>query len=177
MLVAWTGDLSLPGMLRDLALIVAVVTISGIVGLPFSYVSTFVIETKFGFNRMTRALWVADLVKGIVVGAALGLPLAALVLWLMGAAGPLWWIWVWAAWVAFQVLVLALYPTVIAPLFNKFYAAAGSARCDRRLARCGLRIEAPFVMDGSRRLPRQRFSRASDARRHRLLDTLPSDGA
>ena len=92
-LVAWTGDLPLPVLARDLALIVAVVVISGVVALPFSYVSTFVIEARFGFNRMTRALWLADLAKGLAVAAVLGLPLAALVLWLMRVAGPLWWVW------------------------------------------------------------------------------------
>ncbi len=177
MLVAWTGDLSLPGILRDLALIVAVVTISGIVGLPFSYVSTFVIETKFGFNRMTRALWLADLAKGILVGAALGLPLAALVLWLMGAAGPQWWIWAWAAWVAFQVLVLALYPTVIAPLFNKFSPLpAGSARdaIEALLARCDFENRGLFVMDGSRRSSHGNafFTGFGRAKRIVFFDTL-----
>ena len=176
-LVTWTGDLPLPGIFNDLALIVAVVTISGIVGLPFSYVSTFVIETKFGFNRMTRALWLADLAKGVLVGAALGLPLAALVLWLMRAAGPLWWIWAWAAWVAFQVLVLTLYPTVIAPLFNKFSPLpAGSARdaIEALLARCGFENRGLFVMDGSRRSSHGNafFTGFGRAKRIVFFDTL-----
>jgi STE24 endopeptidase len=176
-LLAWTGDLPLPGLVRDLALIVAVAVISGIVGLPFSYVSTFVIEAKFGFNRMTRALWLADLVKGILVGAALGLPLAALVLWLMRAAGPLWWIWAWAVWVAFQILVLALYPTVIAPLFNKFSPLpAGSARdaIEALLRRCGFENRGLFVMDGSRRSSHGNafFTGFGRAKRIVFFDTL-----
>ena len=177
LLVGWTGDLPVPGLARDLVLIVAVALISGIVGLPFSYVSTFVIEAKFGFNRMTRALWVADLAKGIAVGAALGLPLAALVLWLMAAAGALWWIWAWAAWVAFQVLVLALYPTVIAPLFNKFSPLpAGSVRdaIERLLARCGFENKGLFVMDGSKRSSHGNafFTGFGRAKRIVFFDTL-----
>ena len=176
-LVRWTGDLPLPGLARDLALIVAVAVISGIVALPFSYVSTFVIEAKFGFNRMTRALWLADLAKGIAVAAALGLPLAALVLWLMRVAGPLWWIWAWAAWVAFQLLVLALYPTVIAPLFNKFSPLpAGSARdaIEALLARCGFENRGLYVMDGSRRSSHGNafFTGFGRAKRIVFFDTL-----
>ena len=177
LLVAWTGELPGPWLVRDLALILAVAVISGIVGLPFSYVSTFVIETKFGFNRMTRALWLADIAKGILVGAALGLPLAALVLWLMRAAGPLWWIWAWAAWVAFQLLVLALYPTVIAPLFNKFSPLpAGSARdaIEALLVRCGFENRGLFVMDGSRRSSHGNafFTGFGRAKRIVFFDTL-----
>ena len=176
-LVAWTGDLPLSGLVRDLMLIIAVAVISGAVALPFSYVSTFVIEAKFGFNRMTRALWLADLAKGIAVGAALGLPLAALVLWLMRAAGPLWWIYAWAAWVAFQLLILALYPTVIAPLFNKFSPLpAGSARdaIEALLARCGFENRGLFVMDGSRRSSHGNafFTGFGRAKRIVFFDTL-----
>ena len=123
---------------------------------------------------MTRALWLADLAKGIAVAAALGLPLAALVLWLMRVAGPLWWLWAWAAWIAFQFLVLALYPTVIAPLFNKFSPLPDGrrARRDRGAARA-LRFREPRpVRDG--RLapldPRQRVLHGLRARQaHRVL--------
>ncbi|MEO8305047.1 MAG: M48 family metallopeptidase [Betaproteobacteria bacterium] len=176
-LVAWTDALPVGNLARDLALIVAVVTISGIVGLPFSYVQTFVIEEKFGFNRMTRALWIADIVKGVAIGAALGLPLAALVLWLMRAAGPLWWIWAWAAWIGFQFLILALYPTVIAPLFNKFSPLpAGSARdaIEALLARCGFENRGLFVMDGSKRSSHGNafFTGFGRAKRIVFFDTL-----
>jgi len=176
-LVAWTSDLPLPGLARDLALIVAVALIAGIVGLPLSYASTFGTEAKFGFNRMTRALWLADLAKGVAVGAALGLPLAALVLWLMAAAGTLWWIWAWVAWVTFQLLVLALYPTVIAPLFNRFSPLpAGSARdaIERLLARCGFENKGLYVMDGSKRSAHGNafFTGFGRAKRIVFFDTL-----
>lgn len=176
-LVEWTGAFSFGWLARDLALIVAVVTLSGVVGLPFSYVQTFVIEEKFGFNRMTRALWIADIAKGVLVGAALGLPLAALVLWLMRAAGPLWWVWTWAVWIGFQFLILALYPTVIAPMFNKFSPLpAGSARdaIERLLARCGFENRGLFVMDGSKRSSHGNafFTGFGRAKRIVFFDTL-----
>jgi len=176
-LVNWTGGLPLPGLSRDLALIVVVAIISAIFSLPFSYYSTFVIETKFGFNRMTLKVWLADLVKGLAVGAVLGLPLIALVLWLMGAAGQFWWIWAWLAWVAFQALVLALYPTVIAPLFNKFSPLpAGSARdaIEALLARCGFENRGLFVMDGSKRSSHGNafFTGFGRAKRIVFFDTL-----
>jgi len=176
-LVAWTGSFDLGLLWQDLALMVAVAVVSGLIGLPFSYVQTFGIEAKFGFNRTTRALWLADIAKGVLVGAALGLPLAALVLWLMRAAGPLWWLWAWAAWIGFQVLVLALYPTVIAPLFNKFSPLpAGAARetIEALLARCGFENRGLYVMDGSRRSSHGNafFTGFGRAKRIVLFDTL-----
>jgi len=176
-LVAWTDVLPLGELGRDLVLLVAVAVISGLVGLPFSYWQTFGIEANFGFNRTTRALWLADLVKGILLAAALGLPFTALVLWLMRAAGPLWWIWAWMVWIAFQFLLLALYPTVIAPLFNKFSPLpAGSARdtVEALLARCGFENRGLFVMDGSRRSSHGNafFTGFGRAKRIVFFDTL-----
>jgi STE24 endopeptidase len=128
---------------RDVAMFAIAGVIYGAVNLPFSWWHTFRIEERFGFNRMTMALWLSDLAKGLAVAVALGLPLLVLVLWLMRAAGPYWWLWAWGAWMAFQLLVLVLYPTVIAPLFNKFTPmehrrrrASASSRCS---ARCGFR--------------------------------------
>jgi STE24 endopeptidase len=176
-LVARTDVLPFGGLGRAHALIVAVAVISGLVGLPFSYRQTFGIEAKFGFNRTTRALWVADLVKGILIAAALGLPFAALVLWLMRTAGALWWIWAWAVWIAFQFLLLALYPTVIAPLFNKFSPLpAGAARdaIEALLRRCGFASRGLYVMDGSRRSSHGNafFTGFGRAKRIVFFDTL-----
>ena len=154
MLVAWTSGLAVSSLWQDLALLVLVVAIGGLLMLPFSWYQTFVIEERFGFNRMTLGMWLGDLVKGTLVAAALGVPLLLLVLWLMTRAGDLWWLWVWAAWMAFQMLVLFLYPTVIAPLFNKFTPLPqGEARTqiEALLARCGFRSTGLFVMDGSKR--------------------------
>jgi STE24 endopeptidase len=162
---------------RDLALIVAVAIVSGAVSLPFSYHRTFGIEAKFGFNRTTRALWLADLGRGLLVAAALGLPLAALILWLMHATGAWWWVLAWLAWTAFQFLVLALYPTVIAPLFNKFSPLPeGAAReaIEGLLARCGFASRGLYVMDGSRRSSHGNafFTGFGRARRIVFFDTL-----
>ena len=176
-LVAWTASLGLGWLGADVALIVAVALIAGIVGLPFSYVNTFGIEAKFGFNRTTRALWLADIAKGVTVAAVLGLPLAALVLWLMRTSGSYWWLWAWLAWIAFQFLVLALYPTVIAPLFNKFSPLPeGPARSaiEALLARCGFANKGLFVMDGSRRSSHGNafFTGFGRAKRIVFFDTL-----
>ncbi len=153
-LVAATEALSVGPLLRDLLLLMAVGLIGGVIALPFSWWRTFRIEERFGFNRMTLRLWLLDLVKGLAVGAALGVPLAVLVLWIMRSAGDLWWLFAWIAWMGFQLLVLVLYPTVIAPLFNKFSPLPpGDARerIERLLERCGFRSSGLFVMDGSKR--------------------------
>jgi STE24 endopeptidase len=153
-LVAATGALGWGPLGEDLALFVALALVAGLVGLPFSWYRTFGIEARFGFNRSTKWLWIADLAKGVLLAALLGLPLAALVLWLMQAAGAAWWLWTWAAWMGFQFLILLLYPSVIAPLFNKFSPLPqGRAReaIERLLVRCGFATQGLFVMDGSRR--------------------------
>jgi STE24 endopeptidase len=156
--LAWlfseTEALSISPIFRDLALLVGVAMIGGGVGLPFSWWRTFRVEERFGFNHTTPAVWLADLAKGIAVGVVLGLPLALLVLWLMRSAGAWWWLYAWAAWMGFQLLVLVLYPTVIAPLFNRFSplpAGDARSRIENLLARCGFRASGLFVMDGSKR--------------------------
>ena len=106
------------GMAYQLALLTAFALIGGVLELPFELYGTFRIEQRFGFNLMTMRLFVTDLLKHLMLGAVIGLPLAALVLWLMGAAGSLWWLWAWGAWMAFNLLLLVVYPTFIAPLFN-----------------------------------------------------------
>ena len=139
---------------RDVLLLCGIALIGGIASLPFSWWRTFRIEERFGFNRTTLATWLADLAKGIAVGAALGLPLIVVVLWLMRSAGAYWWLFVWLAWMAFQLLVLVLYPTVIAPLFNRFSPLPEGApreRIENLLGRCGFTASGLFVMDGSKR--------------------------
>jgi STE24 endopeptidase len=153
-LLAATETMALPPLLRDLLLLVGVALIGGIVALPFSWWRTFRLEERFGFNRTTLGVWLADLAKGLAVGAILGVPLTLLVLWLMRSAGAWWWLYAWLAWMAFQMLVLVLFPTVIAPLFNRFSPLpAGDARerIEQLLARCGFRASGLFVMDGSKR--------------------------
>ena len=138
----------------QLALLTTVAVIGALIELPFEWFNTFRIEQRFGFNRMSLSLWLADQAKGALLGALIGLPLAALVLWLMGASGGLWWLWAWAALVGFNLLMLVIYPTLIAPFFNKFEPLADEAlkqRVQALMQRCGFAAKGLFVMDGSRR--------------------------
>jgi len=149
-LVGWLGT----GMIQQLALLAAFAVIGGLLELPFSLYATFVVEERFGFNKVTWKLWLTDLVKSVVLGAVIGLPIAALILWLMGAAGPWWWIWAWGAWMAFSLLMLVIFPTFIAPLFNKFQPLEDEtvkARVTALMQRCGFAAKGLFVMDGSKR--------------------------
>jgi STE24 endopeptidase len=109
-----------PGMMHQIALVVAYAVVSAVLDLPFGYWFQFVLEGRFGFNKMTVGLWLGDMVKGSLLGAVIGLPLLWVVLTLMDRAGGLWWLYTWAVWCGFQMLVMVIYPTVIAPLFNKF---------------------------------------------------------
>ncbi|MBP9528638.1 MAG: M48 family metallopeptidase [Laribacter sp.] len=142
------------GIAQGVALFVAVLAISGAVGLPSTLYSTFVIEARFGFNRMPLGLFILDQIKGIVVGLVLGIPLLALVLWLFVAAGSQWWLWTWLVWSGFSLAMMWLFPTVIAPVFNRFEPLQDGElkqRIDALLARCGFRSSGVFVIDGSKR--------------------------
>lgn len=168
-----------PGMLQQLSLLAAFAVIGGLLDLPFGLYNTFVVEERFGFNKMTWKLWLGDLAKGLVLGAAIGLPIAWLILWLMGAAGPLWWLWAWGAWMGFNLLLLVLFPTVIAPLFNKFKPLedeALKARVTALMERCGFAAKGLFVMDGSRRSAHANayFTGFGAAKRVVFFDTLLS---
>jgi len=174
---AWTSTLPVSPLWQDVLLIVGVTVATGVVALPLAWYRTFVVEQRFGFNRMTLGLWLKDLAKAALIGAALGLPLVTLVLWLMARAGSLWWFYAWLAWVGFQALLLALYPTVIAPLFNKFRPLADiplKERVERLLARCGFAAKGLFVMDGSTRSSHGNayFTGFGAARRIVFFDTL-----
>ena len=165
------------GMWQQLALVAAFALISGLIDLPVSLYQTFVIEERFGFNKMSLKLWLADLLKSTLVGAAIGLPLLALVLWLMGAAGGLWWLWAWGLWMGFNLLMLVLYPTFIAPLFNRFRPlddASLKARVTALMQRCGFSAKGLFVMDGSRRSAHANayFTGFGAAKRVVFYDTL-----
>jgi STE24 endopeptidase len=166
-LVGWTllGGLSLLNqtlaawqvlgtMGHQLALLAAFMLINGLLELPLSLYQTFVLEERFGFNKTTRSLWLTDLAKSSLVAALLGLPIAALILWLMGAAGALWWFWAWGTWMVFNLLALWLFPTYIAPLFNRFTALQDEAlktRVTALMQQCGFAAQGLFVMDGSKR--------------------------
>jgi len=166
-----------PGMWQQLALVAAFVVIGGLITLPLGLYSTFRIEERFGFNKMTVSLWLADLFKGALVGAVVGLPIAALMIWLMGAAGTTWWLWAWGVWMAFNLLALVLYPTVIAPMFNKFEPLSDEtlkARVNALMQRCGFAAKGLFVMDGSKRSAHANayFTGFGAAKRVVFFDTL-----
>lgn len=142
------------GMWQQLALLAAFALIGGLLELPFTLWQTFRLEERFGFNKMTWRLWLADGVKALLLGAVIGLPIAALILWLMGAAGRLWWLWAWGAWMGFNLLLMLVYPTFIAPIFNKFQPlddATLKTRVTALMQRCGFAAKGLFVMDGSTR--------------------------
>lgn len=166
-------------MAYQLALLTAFALIASVLELPFEIYNTFVLEQRFGFNRMTSGLFAADMLKGLLVSALIGLPLAALVLWIMGALGASWWFWAWVAWVGFNLVLLVLYPTVIAPLFNKFEPLpdeALKARVQALMQRCGFAAKGLFVMDGSRRSAHANayFTGLGAAKRVVFFDTLLS---
>lgn len=172
-LLGWIG----PGLWQQLALIGAFALIGGLIGLPFSWYATFRLEERFGFNKMTPGLWIADGLKGALVGLLIGTPVVALVLWLMGSAGSTWWLWAWGVWMGFNLLALVLYPTLIAPLFNKFEPLADEqlrTRVNALMARCGFSAQGLFVMDGSKRSAHANayFTGFGAAKRVVFFDTL-----
>lgn len=177
---AWVREAVLPrwgALPYELALLGAFVVIGAVLDLPFEWWRTFRIEQQFGFNRSTWRLFVADLLKGILVATVLGLPLTALVLWIMASAGGWWWLWAWAAWTAFNLLILVIYPTLIAPLFNKFEPLRDetlAARVQSLMQRCGFAAKGLFVMDGSRRSAHGNayFTGLGAAKRVVFFDTL-----
>lgn len=161
----------------QMALVAGFGLISGALDLPFTLYSTFRIEERFGFNKMSLQLWLADLFKSTLVGMVIGLPIVALILWLMNSAGPLWWLWAWAAWMGFNLLVLVLYPTVIAPIFNKFKPLEDDslkARVTALMQRCGFAAKGLYVMDGSKRSAHANayFTGFGAAKRVVFYDTL-----
>ena len=165
------------GMVQQLALLGSFAVIGGLITLPLGWYTTFRIEERFGFNKMTTSLWLGDLLKGALVGTLVGLPIAALVLWLMGAAGPVWWLWAWGVWMVFNLLALVFYPTVIAPLFNKFEPLADETlktRVNALMQRCGFAAKGLFVMDGSKRSAHANayFTGFGAAKRVVFFDTL-----
>ena len=164
-------------LVPQLALLAAFGLISGLLDLPFTLYTTFRLEERFGFNKMTFRLWLADLLKSALVGLVIGLPIVALILWLMGSAGSVWWLWAWGVWMAFNLLVLVLFPTVIAPLFNKFKPLedeALKARVTALMQRCGFAAKGLFVMDGSKRSAHANayFTGFGAAKRVVFYDTL-----
>lgn len=149
----WGSVVTSP-LMAGVAATATIFLIMTLVELPSSWYQTFVIEEKFGFNKSTRQQFIKDHVMQLGLGAAIGLPLLALILWVMDAVGSSWWVWAWGILISFSLLMSWLYPTVIAPLFNKFTPMEDGALKDRiagLLTRCGFNSQGIFIMDGSKR--------------------------
>ena len=173
----WGHTFDPAGYWHGVALAMSLVLVLSVLDLPLTLYRTFVVEAKFGFNRMTLPLFFADLAKQTLLGAALGVPLLLVVLWLMARMGALWWFYVWLAWMGFNLLVLMIYPTFIAPVFNRFTPLSDpslAARIDQLLARCGFKAQGLYVMDGSKRSSHGNayFTGLGAAKRIVLFDTL-----
>lgn len=150
----WTSAFGAGALLQGVAVIVAVLLLQSLLEIPFDLYRIFNLEARFGFNKMTLKLYLIDGLKGLLLGAAFGLPLLFGVLWLMEQMGELWWLYVWLVWVVFNLLMLFIYPAYIAPLFNKFEPMQDEerkARIEALLQRCGFSSGGLFVMDGSKR--------------------------
>jgi STE24 endopeptidase len=164
-------------MLRGALVILSALIISEIIDAPFEYYKTFVIDAHFGFNKMTRGMFIGDMIKQSILGIALGAPILFAALWLMDGAGEYWWLYLWAVWSVFNLLVLAIYPTFIAPLFNKFTPLTDEAlktRIEALLAKCGFKSQGLFVMDGSARSSHGNayFTGFGNSKRVVFFDTL-----
>jgi STE24 endopeptidase len=149
----WRGR-NLGGVVLGLTVIVSAWLITALAGWPFSLYRQFGIETRFGFNRMGWRLYLVDLLKSLALLVVLGLPLLALILWLMQSAGRYWWWYAWLAWAAFSLALTWAYPAFIAPLFNRFQPLGDATlrqRIESLIERCGFSSRGIFVMDGSRR--------------------------
>lgn len=165
------------GMSYQLGLLVSFAFITGVIGLPMEYYQQFVLEEKFGFNKMTIKLFVTDIIKNSVIGAVIGLPLIWVILKLMNSAGDLWWVYAWLVWSGFQLLMMLLYPTVIAPFFNKFKPLEDESlktRIEGLMQRTGFASKGLFVMDGSKRSAHGNayFSGFGASKRIVFFDTL-----
>ena len=166
-----------PGIGQGVLLIAIAGLLLSLLDVPFDYYRTFVIEERFGFNKMTRALFFLDLVKQLVLAGVLMLPLIALILWLFDALGATWWIYAWAVVVIFGFFVTFISPTVIMPMFNKFSPLQDAElrqRVEQLAARCGFKIKGLQVMDGSRRSAHGNafFSGFGTSKRIVFFDTL-----
>mgnify|MGYP002620883008 CR=1 FL=1 len=166
LLLAWTlgGGLNLLDQLWQsqlvnaiwlgVAVMISFMLIGSLLDLPFNIYRTFILEQRFGFNRTTPGLFIADLAKGLLITLTIGVPLLWLILWLMQYSGSYWWLYVWIVWMTFSLLMIFIYPTWIAPLFNKFSTLDDTElkqRIETLLDRCGFTSKGIFVMDGSKR--------------------------
>jgi len=176
---SWERVFDVQSLWHGTALILSLLLIKTLVGVPLDLYRTFVIEERFGFNRITLKLYVVDAIKHLLVGAVLGIPLLLVILWLMNAAGALWWLYAWVVLIAYTLFLQMVYPAVVMPLFNKFSPLtdpALAARVEELLRRTGFRSRGLYVMDGSKRSSHGNafFTGFGAAKRIVLFDTLVS---
>ena len=176
---AWQNIIQNHDIIRGALVICSAMLISALIDIPFEYYKTFSVDEKFGFNKMTRAMFFSDLVKHSIVGLALGAPILFAALWLMQGAGQYWWFYLWVVWSVFNIVMLAVYPTFIAPLFNKFTPLADEnlkSRIEALLTKCGFKSQGLFVMDGSARSSHGNayFTGFGSSKRVVFFDTLLS---
>ena len=175
----WRDILPNHDIIRGALVICSALFISSLIDLPFEYYKIFTVDEKFGFNKMTPSIFFGDLVKHSLVGLALGLPILFAALWLMQGAGSYWWFYLWVVWSVFNIIMLAVYPTFIAPLFNKFTPLADEnlkSRIEALLTKCGFKSQGLFVMDGSARSSHGNayFTGFGSSKRVVFFDTLLS---
>jgi STE24 endopeptidase len=174
---AWDGVFDAGSIAHGTALLLSLFFIQALVSLPLSLYRVFGIETRFGFNRMTLALYLSDLAKQAAIALALGVPLLVAVLWLMQRMGEHWWLYVWLVVTAFSLLLQLIFPALILPLFNKFTPITEgelAARVARLLERCGFKSRGLYLMDGSKRSSHGNafFAGFGATKRIVLFDTL-----
>lgn len=175
----WRNILPNAEIMRGALVICSAMLISALIDIPFEYYKTFTVDEKFGFNKMTKNMFFSDLVKHSLVGIALGAPILFAALWLMQGAGQYWWFYLWVVWSIFNIVMLAVYPTFIAPLFNKFTPLADESlksRIEALLTKCGFKSQGLFVMDGSARSSHGNayFTGFGSSKRVVFFDTLLS---
>ena len=173
----WAGAFARGSLAHGTASLLTLAFALAAINLPLGLVRIFVIESRFGFNRITPRLFVTDLAKQVLVALALGVPLILAVLWLMEQMGEYWWAYVWVVWNAFLLVVNMIAPTVILPLFNKLTPITEgevSSRVKALLERCGFKARGVFLMDGSKRSSHGNafFAGFGAAKRIVLFDTL-----
>jgi len=173
----WSGAFEQGSLWHGTALLLSLFLLQAALSLPLALYRVFVVESRFGFNRMTLALFVTDLAKQAALALALGVPLLLAVLWLMARMGGLWWLYVWVVLTAFGLVLQLIFPAYILPLFNKFTPVAEgelARRVSALLERCGFRSRGLYVMDGSRRSSHGNafFAGFGATKRIVLFDTL-----
>lgn len=173
----WVRQLGVMTWLQPLLLAALIMGLGAVLELPLDLVRQFGVETRFGFNRITPGLYLKDMVRSLLLTLLLGAPLFLALLWIVQSLGAHWWLWAWGFWMVVNLTLMVLYPTVLAPLFNKFTPLPQGElyqRIEALMQRCGFRATGLFVMDGSKRSSHGNayFTGLGQAKRVVFFDTL-----